>query len=83
MEEDVPHVYNNASNVVNVELTEFLYDVAQGIDNYMYTNIAEWTIAQCKFWTYMHDAEWWQKVVCCSDSRSFMLDSRNINLLLL
>ena len=28
----------------------------------MYTNIAEWTIAQHQFWTYMHDAEWWQKV---------------------
>ena len=61
-EDDVPHVYNNVSNVVDVELTEFLYDVVQGIDNYMYTNIVEWTIAQCQFWTYMHDAEWWQKV---------------------
>ena len=48
-EEDVPHVYNNASNVVDVELMEFLYDVAQGIDDYMYTNIAEWTIAQRQF----------------------------------
>ena len=58
-EDDVPHVYNNASNIVHVELTEFLYDVAQGIDDYMYTNIAEWTIAQHQFWMYMHDAEWW------------------------
>ena len=62
LEEDILHVYNNASNVVDIELTEFLYDVVQGIDNYMYTNIVEWTIAQCQFWTYMHDAEWWQKV---------------------
>ena len=46
-DDDVPHVYNNASNVVDVELTKFLYDVAQGIDDYMYTNIVEWTIAQC------------------------------------
>ena len=61
-EDDVPHVYNNVSNVVDVELTEFLYDVVQGIDDYVYTNIAEWTIAQCQFWTYMHDAKWWQKV---------------------
>ena len=61
-EDDVPHVYNNASNVVDVEFTEFLYDVVKGIDDYMYTNIVEWTIAQCQFWTYMHDAEWWQKV---------------------
>ena len=50
------------SNVVDVELMEFLYDVVQGIDDYMYTNIVEWTIAQHQFWTYMHDAEWWQKV---------------------
>ena len=28
----------------------------------MYTNIAEWMIAQCQFWTYMKDAEWWQQV---------------------
>ena len=62
MDDDVPHVYNNASNVVNVELTKFLHDIAQGIDDYMYTNIAEWTIAQHQFWTYMQDAEWWQKV---------------------
>ena len=41
--DDVPHVYNNVSNVGDVELTKFLYDVAQGIDDYMYTNIAEWT----------------------------------------
>ena len=34
-DEDVPHVYSNASNVVDVELTEFLYNVTQGIDNYM------------------------------------------------
>ena len=62
MDEDIPHVYSNASNVVDVELTEFLYDIAQGIDDYMYTNIAEWTIAQHEFWTYMKDAEWWQQV---------------------
>ena len=61
-EDDVPHVYNNVSNVVDVELTEFLHDVVQGIDDYVYTNIAEWTIAQCQFWTYMHDTKWWQKV---------------------
>ena len=41
IDDDVPHVYNNASNVVNVELTKFLSDVAQGIDEYMYTNITE------------------------------------------
>ena len=40
-EDEVPHVYSNTLNVVDVELTEFLYDVAQGIDDYMYTNIAE------------------------------------------
>ena len=57
LEDNVPHVYNNASNVVDVELTEFLYDVAQGIDEYMYTNIVELTIAQCQFWMYMHDEE--------------------------
>ena len=28
----------------------------------MYTNIAEWTIAQHQFWMYMKDAEWWQQV---------------------
>ena len=61
-DDDVPHVYNNASNVVDVELTKFLSDVAQGINDYMYTNIAEWMIAQCQFWTYMRDAEWWQQV---------------------
>ena len=33
-DDDVPHVYNNASNFVDVELTKFLYDVAQGIDDY-------------------------------------------------
>ena len=48
-EDDVPHVYSNTSDVVDVELTEFLYDVAQGIDNYMYTNVAEWTVAQKGF----------------------------------
>ena len=60
--DDVPHVYSNTSDVVDVELTEFLYDVAQGIDDYMYTNIAEWTVTQREFWTYMKDAEWWQQV---------------------
>ena len=45
-----------------LNLRNFLYDVAQGIDDYMYTNIVEWTIAQCQFWTYMHDTEWWQKL---------------------
>ena len=28
----------------------------------MYTNIAEWMIALCQFWTYMKDAEWLQQV---------------------
>ena len=60
--DDVPHVYSNTSDVVDVELTEFLYDVAQGIDDYMYTNVAEWTVAQREFWTYKKDAEWWQQV---------------------
>ena len=27
----------------------------------MYTNIAEWTVAQHQFWTYMKDVEWWQQ----------------------
>ena len=61
-DDNVPYVYNNVSNVVDVELTKFLYDVAQGINDYMYTNIAEWTIAQHQFWTYMKDVEWWQQV---------------------
>ena len=61
-DDDVPHVYNNALKVVDVELTKFLYDVAQGIDDYMYTNIAEWMIAQCQFWTYIKNSEWWQQV---------------------
>ena len=55
-DDDVPHVYNNASNAVEVEL---LSNVAQGIDDYMYTNVAAWTIAQRQFWIYMKDAEWW------------------------
>ena len=57
--DDVPHVYNNASNAVDVELTKFLSNVAQGIDDYMYTNVAAWTIAQHQFWMYMKDSEWW------------------------
>ena len=56
-DDDVPHVYNNTSNVVDVELTKSLSNVAQGIDDYMYTNIAEWMIAQHQFWTYMKDVE--------------------------
>ena len=43
-------------------LLSFFPDVAQGIDDYMYTNIAEWMIAQCQFWMYMKDVEWWQQV---------------------
>ena len=61
-DDDVPHVYNNALNVVDVELTKFLYNVTEGIDDYMYTNIAEWMVAQHQFWMYMKDAEWWQQV---------------------
>ena len=61
-DDNVSHVYNNASNVIDVELTKFLYSVAQGIDDYMYTNIAEWMVAHHQFWMYMKDAEWWQQV---------------------
>ena len=61
-DDNVSHVYNNASNVIDVELTKFLYSVVQGIDDYMYTNIAEWMVAHHQFWMYMKDAEWWQQV---------------------
>ena len=61
-QDEVPHVYNNVSNVVDVKLMKFLHDVSQDIDNYMYMNVAEWTVAQHQFWTYMKDAEWWQQL---------------------
>ena len=83
-DDDVPHVYNNASNVVDVELTKFLPYVAQGIDDYMYTNVAEWMIAQCQFLdVYERCRVVARGTICFGNSRSIVLDSHHTNLLLL
>ena len=59
---EVPNVYDNTTNVVEVKLTRFLYDVTEGIEDYRYMTIEEWVIAQRQFWTYMREAEWWQQL---------------------
>ena len=59
--DDIQHVYDNSTHVVDIKLVRVLRDVAQDIDDYMYTNIQDWMV-QHQFWNYMKDVEWWQQL---------------------
>ena len=48
--------------MVDVELTRFLEDIKDNIDEWRYTNIEEWVIAQKQFTTFMKEGEWWQRM---------------------
>ena len=61
-EEELQRVYNNTAPVVDVKLTKFLGDIKDNIDDWRYTDIEEWVIAQKKFYTYMKEGEWWQRM---------------------
>ena len=61
-EEELQRVYDNTAPVVDMALTKFLGDIKDNIDDRRYTDIEEWVIAQKKFYTYMKEGEWWQRM---------------------
>ena len=61
-EEELQRVYNSTAPVVDVELTRFLEDIKDNIDEWRYTDIEEWVIAQKQFTTYIREGEWWQRM---------------------
>ena len=61
-EEELQRVYDNTAPVVDVELTRFLEDIKDNIDERRYTDIEEWVIVQQQFFTYMKEGEWWQRM---------------------
>ena len=61
-EAELQRVYDNTALVVDVELSRFLKDIKDNIDERRYTDIEEWVIAQQQFFTYMKEGEWWQRM---------------------
>ena len=61
-EEELQRVYDSTVPVVDVELTRFLEDIKDNIDERRYTDIEEWVIAQKQFTTFMKEGEWWQRM---------------------
>ena len=61
-EEELQRVYDSTAPVVDVELSRFLEDIKDSIDEWRYTNIEEWVIAQKHFITFMKEGEWWQRM---------------------
>ena len=61
-EEELQRVYDSTAPVVDVELTRFLEDIKDSIDEWRYTDIEEWVIAQKQFTTFMKEGEWWQRM---------------------
>ena len=57
--EDMPNIYDNSVPVIDVELTRFLEDVTEKIEEYRYMDIEEWVIAQRQF---MKEGKWWQRI---------------------
>ena len=60
--EDMPSIYDSSVPVIDVELVRFLEDVSDQIEDYGYTDIEEWVIAQRQFANYMKEGEWWQRM---------------------
>ena len=61
-EEELQRVYDNTASVVDVELSRFLGDIKDNIEEWRYTDIEEWVIAQKQFATFMKEGEWWQRM---------------------
>ena len=59
-EEELQRVYDNTASIVDVELSRFLGDIKDSIEEWRYTDIEEWVIAQKRFTTFMKEGEWWQ-----------------------
>ena len=75
-EAELQWVYDNTAPVVDVELSRFLEDIKDNIQDRRYTNIEEWVIAQQQFFIYMKEGEWWQRMQFVSAILgAFMLDS--------
>ena len=61
-EEELQRVYDNTAPVIDMELSRFLEDIRDNIEDRRYTDIEEWVIAQQQFFTYMKEGEWWQRM---------------------
>ena len=54
-EAELQRVYDSTAPVVDIELTRFLEDIKDNIDEWRYTDIEEWVIAQKQFTTYIKE----------------------------